>query len=135
MKKIYMALSVVTIFTFSGCAINGTNVSQNGTVTIELQDSELLHILWADAYVIGDNLEIRGVIEQHHHSVDYLRGQVFATIMDADGKELQQASSSVVNVPKDRVGKGTSWARFTITIPITVSKGMIIKLRSKEVFN
>ena len=128
MNNIYVSVCMVIVSTLSGCAINGTNISQNGTVTIERIDSETLFMPWADAYEEGNNLMIRGVIEQRYQSSNSLKAHVDVTIIDSNGQLLKETKTANVYVPRNLPGKGIKWVRFNLTVPMMVSKGTTIKL-------
>lgn len=94
MNYIYVLVCMVIVSTLSVCAINGTNISQNWTVTIERIDSKKLFIPWADTYEDGNNLTIRGVIEQRYHFATSLKAHVDVTIIDSNGQLLKEAKTA-----------------------------------------
>ena len=59
-----LAYIIATITIISGCAIQGTNTSKNGRVTINQIASEKVFIPLADAYPDGNDLLLTGVVER-----------------------------------------------------------------------
>jgi len=129
MDKVYILFcTAIAIVGISGCAMQGTNISKNGIVTIERKASEKVSIPWADAYQDENDLIITGVVEQRCQSASVLKTHVNIEIVDEKGGTINQSETQDIYVPRWRSGKGIRWVRFKAVLPLVLQEGSKIEL-------
>jgi hypothetical protein len=133
MNNIYTLICMIIVIALSGCSINGTDISKDGTVTIERINSERISIPWADAYQNDNNLTISGILKQRYLSANSLKVYVDVAIRDNNGRLLKEARTADVYVPRKSPCKCNHLTRFGLTVPVVASKGMRICLMVRSV--
>ena len=121
MITVGMGLGMLVV-AISGCATNRVDLVATGVLTLEEQTSGKVYIPWSDAYKDGDGFVVTGVLRRHDHIDLPIKTHVDVTVLSADGKVIDQARSSDVDVPRRITSRAQGFKRFKVRFPSIPAK-------------
>jgi hypothetical protein len=130
MRKIsFLLILSVLVMSIPGCATNRVSLVDTNQVSVAMQDSEKIEILWTDVYQKDGQTWAYGVLKQRgYHPSAPIKTHVDVQVLSEDGSVQYETFSEDIYVPRNRVGKGPDWKRFRVQLPTEISEGSNISI-------
>ena len=124
-----MLLTVMLV----GCAVSRENLVKSGRVTLQKQATGKVDIAWCKACEEDNGLIVTGVVRRRDTVGAPIKVRVGVAVILPDGKTLDEACSSVISVPRRRVGRlNQSWKRFAVRLPKLPQRGSSVSVIAKS---
>jgi hypothetical protein len=129
----FVLLLVLSTVLFVGCSTNRENLVKSGHVTLQKQATGKVEIAWCKACEEDNGIVITGVVRRYDTVGAPIQVRVGVAVISPDGKTLDEACSSVISVPRRRVGRlNQSWKRFTVRLPELPPQGSSVSVVTKS---
>ena len=126
-------LAMFLTFILVGCAANKENLAKSGHVTLQKQATGKVEIAWCKACQEDNGLVITGVVRRYDTVGAPIQVRVGVAVVSPDGKTLDEACSSIISVPRRKVGRlNQSWKRFAVRLPKLPPRGSSVNVIAKS---
>ena len=126
-------LVVLLTVILAGCAANRENLVKSGRLTLQKQATGKVDIAWCKACEEDNGLIVTGVVRRCDTVGAPIRVRVGVAVISPDGKTLDEACSSVISVPRRKVGRlNQSWKRFAVRLPKLPPRGSSVSVIAKS---
>ena len=126
-------LAVLLTVIVAGCAANRENLVKSGRVTLQKQATGKVDIAWCKACEEDNGLIVTGVVRRRDTVGAPIRVRVGVAVISPDGKTLDEACSSVISVPRRKVGRlNQSWKRFAVRLQMLPPRGSSVSVIAKS---
>jgi len=106
---------------------------KSGRLTLQKQATGKVEIAWCKACEEDNGLVITGAVRRYDTVGAPIQVRVGVAVISPDGKTLDEACSSVISVPRRRVGRlNQSWKRFAVRLPKLPPRGSSVNVIAKS---
>jgi len=114
--------------TIAGCETDRQNLAKTGQVNFKRETTGKVYVAWCSAYQEDGALLVTGVLRRRDTVGMSIGARVDVEIVLPDGKIMDEACSSVIRVPRRRIGRGQSFQRFAVRFPQMPPRGSLVHL-------
>ncbi len=132
-RCIFGLLVVLLTVILVGCAANRENLVKSGRVILQKQTTGKVDIAWCKACEEDNGLIVTGVVRWRDTVGAPIKVRVGVAVISPDGKTVDEAYSSVICVPRRRVGRlNQSLKRFTVRLTKLPPRGSSVSVIAKS---